>query len=44
MAKALLPSTTAARSANGGVSADNPFIGRIIHMRNILNKNFILFS
>jgi hypothetical protein len=48
MAKALLPSTTAARSdvavADGGVSAGNLLIDRIRHMRNILNKNFIRFS
>jgi hypothetical protein len=41
---ARLPSTIVARSANGGVSADNRFIGRIIQVRNILNKNFTHFS
>jgi predicted ribosomally synthesized peptide with SipW-like signal peptide len=44
MAKALLPSTTAAWSdaavADGGVSAGNSVIGKIIQVRSILNKNF----
>jgi hypothetical protein len=48
MAKALLPSTTAARSdvavADGGVSARNLLIGEIIQVRSIVNKNFTRVS
>jgi hypothetical protein len=48
MAKALLPSTTAARSdvavADGSVSAGNLLIGEIIQVRSIVNKNFTRVS
>jgi predicted ribosomally synthesized peptide with SipW-like signal peptide len=48
MAKALLPSTTAAWSdvavADGCVSAGNLLIGKIIKVRSIVNKNFTRVS